>query len=118
MKEVRKLITDLAFNYYEHGSKLDTIIPEADIDPIIKYIGDNFVSRVELPVKPANGGLREQLIIALASNSASIKYDWRIKERDADFITKEKIIFAEDSAKMIIKFAEAILKENDSRLSV
>lgn len=65
MKEVRKLITDLAFNYYEHGSKLDTIIPEADIDPIIKYIGDNFVSRVELPAKPANGVSREDKIMEL-----------------------------------------------------
>ena len=65
------------------------------------------------------GGIsfREKLITALASNSALIKYDWRIKDRDADFITKEKIIFAEDSAKMIVKFADAIIEEMQAGLS-
>lgn len=58
---------------------------------------------------------RERLIIALASNPMLIKQDERIINRDADIITKEGLVFVEDSAEMIIKFADAIIKQLEAK---
>jgi hypothetical protein len=54
---------------------------------------------------------REALIISLASNPVMIKQDKRIINQAPDRVTKELVLFPEESAEMIIRQADAIIKE-------
>jgi len=38
MEEIRKLLHKLQFDYYEHGSRMDTIVPDSDIKNILELI--------------------------------------------------------------------------------
>jgi hypothetical protein len=54
---------------------------------------------------------REALIVSLASNPVMIKQDNRIVDKTDKMITKELMLFPEESAKMIVLQADAIIKE-------
>ena len=43
MEELTKLLHKLQFDYYQHGSRTDTIALDDDIKPILEYIKNNFV---------------------------------------------------------------------------
>jgi len=55
MEELKKMLTGLLYDYYEHGANTHTIIPDADVKPILEYIRRNFVP-LELLVIGANCG--------------------------------------------------------------
>ena len=58
---------------------------------------------------------RERLIIALAGNPALIMVDEKIKDRNPDSVTTEKIVYPVQSTKAMIQFADAIIKELDRK---
>lgn len=55
MEELKKMLTELVYNYYEHGVNTHTIMPDDDIKPILEHIRKHFVP-LELLIIEANCG--------------------------------------------------------------
>ena len=67
------------------------------------------------PIEHCGLTFRERLIIALAGNPALIMVDEKIKDRNPDSVTTEKIVYPVQSTKAMIQFADAIIKELDRK---